>query len=240
MVQQVNTVKTSHSGQFQIQVQAVCDGITSGGPEELESAVSEPQVKQIPVSDVQFVGLPSIRNFLDKFEVKPSDFQIALAICLGKGPLIDSSESYRRRFKPPYMMLVTIGLAALAMRCTNGDFFTDNMNMLVDFSVICTAIGFVFCSIGALIFGLNNDPGAAAAGRITSGIGCTASAYAFLALTAMLMPENVMLEITGVAFVASFPAIFYAIFRKSKDDHNRVPILPISVTLRRKYSQLEK
>ncbi|KAJ0035146.1 hypothetical protein Pint_26119 [Pistacia integerrima] len=224
MVQVNSTVKTSQSGQFQVQVQAFCDGITSVGPEELESAGSEPQDKQIPVSD----------------EVTPLDIQLLFESLGMEPPFIDSSESYRRRFKPPYVTLVTIGLAALAMRCSNSNIFTHNMNMLLDFSVICTVVGFVFCSIGSLLFGLNNNPGAAAAGRITSGIGYTASAYAFLALTAMLMPENVMLEISGVAFVASLPAVFYAIFRKSKDDYNREPILPISVTFRGKYSQLEK
>ncbi|KAJ4723607.1 hypothetical protein OWV82_006954 [Melia azedarach] len=47
----------------------------------------------------------------------------------------------------------------------------------------------------------------AAAGRTLTGVGCIATAYGFLAIMRMLLLDNLMLWITGVACLASFPAL---------------------------------
>ncbi|KAJ0034934.1 hypothetical protein Pint_25933 [Pistacia integerrima] len=111
-----------------------------------------------------------------------------------------------------FMIAVQGGVALVTITFTSTTSLSLNVRILMKISGLCMAIGFVIgCLCSATQHSDRSTPGSRFAERILTGVGRIATAYGFLALMGTLLPDNLMLETTGVVFTAVFPSLVSAI-----------------------------
>ncbi|KAJ0033929.1 hypothetical protein Pint_25975 [Pistacia integerrima] len=112
-----------------------------------------------------------------------------------------------------FMIAVQGGVALVTITFTNSTSLSPNVRILMNILGLCMAIGFV---IGCLCGSSTQQSGRSTprsrfVQRILPGVGRIAIAYGFLALMGTLLPDSLMLIITGVVFTAVFPSLASAI-----------------------------
>ncbi|KAH7572872.1 hypothetical protein JRO89_XS03G0027200 [Xanthoceras sorbifolium] len=116
----------------------------------------------------------------------------------------------RPRLRETFLAITSqTALTMLTIRTSGSTNFSQNAKILFCSAAAFNVIGFLSCLFGILLCGRKTGVKA----RTVTGIGFVFTAYGFLAIMGMLLNDNMMLWITGLACVACFPALASAFMK---------------------------